>query len=185
MNELVIGEIRNNASAIFEKVSIKLKKKRSPEGRTSRRSRAAGVVASPETPLRMSGGKAPVHGAAGRSEEVQTDDHDEVRAVQEPAQEQYCAACANAIKKLQDELEQLKQLASGGGSCRSQQPVLPTRRASSAGANDVVTTGEHTNTHNTNLQEVHCPMLVLFHASGANESKSYRSATPLTVLGYM
>jgi hypothetical protein len=128
----------------------------------------------------MSGGKAPVHGAAGRSEEVQTDDRDEVRAVQEPAQEQYCAACANAIKKVQDELEQLKQLASGDGSSRSQQPVLPT-----SGANDVVTTGEHTNTHNTNLQEVLRPMLVLFHSSGANASKSYRSATPLTVLGYM
>jgi hypothetical protein len=56
----------------------------------------AGVVASSETPLRMSGGKAPMHGAAGRSEEVQTDDRSGLPDGQEPpAQEQYCRACAD------------------------------------------------------------------------------------------
>jgi len=44
----------------------------------------------------MSGGKASVHGAAGRSEEVQTDDCSGLPDGQEPlAQEQYCRACAN------------------------------------------------------------------------------------------
>jgi hypothetical protein len=44
----------------------------------------------------MSGGEAPMHGAAGRSEEVQTDDRSGFPDGQEPpAKEHYCRACKN------------------------------------------------------------------------------------------